>query len=167
MATSLRRKYVIFLLVLLPLSILTVLIYLGYECNYPRDEVRVTVTGIPQDVSFACLVAESQGRLQGMKLYRRHIFGPFVLSHLQSLNREDAGDFKDRVAWMFGERYGVITCNTDKTWHITWFHASEVPWEGRSVLLGGGSVLLDLSKGRTEQLPRDEVEALDLECLDR
>lgn len=169
MATASQRKLLFFFLISLPLAGLAVLIFLAYDCAYPRDEVRVNVTGIPDDVYFLCFVAQAHGKLHAMKWYRSHIFGPFTMSDLASGgDRPDASDFQDRVAWRFGERYGVITRSRDREWRITWFEAGEVPLFGRSLLTGQGTATFDLTKGQTEPLAAGDVESLGLRAvLDR
>lgn len=169
MATASQRKLLFFFLISLPLAGLAVLIFLAYDCVYPRDEVQVNVTGIPDDVYFLCFVAQAQGKLHGMKWYRSHIFGPFTMSGLTSGgDRRQTTDFHDQVAWIFGERYGVITRGRDRGWRITWFEASEVPLIGRSILTGQGTATFDLTNGQTEPLPAGDVESLGLRAvLDR
>lgn len=169
MSFSQRRRLYCSFVVAVPLFILTVLVFLIYSCNHPRDRVTVTVTGAPVDVTFACPVAETRGQVQVMKLYRSHIFGPFVMSTPNSLGhpRDDdesrvAGDFSDLVAWLPGERYGVVTGTKTGRWRVTWFDARAVHLTDHSTLTGGGFVVLDLRNGQTENLTEKEAMNLGL-----
>lgn len=158
-----RQRRTCLLLVAIPLSLLAALIFFVYSCNNPRDRVLVTVTGVPKDVDLVFPVVESGGQISGMKAYAGGVFGPFVLSELQSLDkRSDAGGFGDPIAWLPGERYGMITMTNDGEWRIVWFNADAVQLTDRSLLVGGGSATFDLSRGQAEKLSDKEVTRLGL-----
>jgi hypothetical protein len=139
------------------------LTFFAYNCNNPRDWVVVSVTNLPGPDYYVCVVSESRGERRVMRQYYWHVYNSWTWKPSAKGRRAySAGEVGEPLAWVFGDRYGVVT-RTDEEWRVTWFNAADVPLTGRSILRGGGRVTLDLSQGQTEPLSADEVENLGLD----
>jgi hypothetical protein len=166
---SVRRRIVrvVLMSLILPLLGCGIPSFLVYNCSNPRDQLEVSINGVPKGTNFACVVAESQGVTRVMDWSWSYFLGPqrsHPADHNISRRHPEAPDDGPRVRathWEFGERYGVVT-RRDGKWFVTWFNADNVPLKDRSILVGGGRVSFDLTQGRTEALPDDEVERLGL-----
>jgi hypothetical protein len=133
-------------------------------CN-PPDRVEVSFRNVPADTERVGVVTEANGTVQSVPTYVRYAGQLHV--HLPDWHWDRPADPKlpsdpQLVAWRKGDRYGVVTQGKDQAWRVSWFDATDVPIQGRSPLLGGGSVEFDLTKGRTEALPREQAEAIGL-----
>lgn len=158
------------------LGLLTLLVFAGslrvYFSMYPRNRVKVSVIGIPDQTHFISIVAEEDGELENMDWSPG--FGGMAMGRMHP--RDCTASFRNPgmsdtletfVYWRWGARYGVVRRELDKTWWVTWFSAPEVPLRGRGLLAGRGSVEFDLAKGNTEPLPLEHIERLGLADIRR
>jgi hypothetical protein len=144
--------------ILMGLLIVAVLVYFVYSCQNPSDRVRLYATNIPRGTDFLSVAALRGGRLHSMAWSPKHIFDPMTMhpadcswSHLIHPNNPQV-DWAAYVRWQWGDRYGIVTRDTEGNWRITWFDISTVSLEGHKPLLGGGEVRFDMSQGVTEPL---------------
>jgi hypothetical protein len=145
-------------------GVLGLLVYFTF---HPRNRVRVHFTNVPQDIGFLSVIAETDGTLSNMN-WSPEMLVPLDMDPRECIwsyrwpgqsNRDSTSYF---VWWKQGRRYGIVTLNTEKKGSVTWFEPADVPFKGRSFLLGGGEVEFDLAKGRTEDFPRSKAKALGL-----
>lgn len=154
------------------LSLLAVLLGTGfyfylYFDFHPRNRVAITVADIPPGTHFLSFVIESDGKIEPMYWYS----GMFRTSPMHPLEciwsfrfPDDGPILKHKpfLVWKWGDRYGVIRRQTDKTWWVTWFEATSVPLRGRDWFFGGGAAHFPLAQGKTEPLPMEQVRRLGL-----
>jgi hypothetical protein len=144
------------------------LVYLQFN---PRDRIGVVVRNIQPNTVFIFLACDTGNKLQGMDWSPKNIF-PGSMSPQDCIwssrserdNNELSGVY---VKWKWGVQYGVIQGRSDRTWWITRFNEEEIGIE-RNRIVGDGVVTLDLLRGKTMPLPRDDVHELGIEhILDR
>jgi hypothetical protein len=132
----------------------------------PRDRVEVSIVNVPAGTYFLCVVTDSDGAIKTMdwsvKLlvcYQLHPNSSRSYGHWDDPNVR----LHQHVMWMWGDRYGVVSRKTDKTWWVTWFRSVDVPFKDRGWARGGGTVEFDLSEGKTEPLPSEQIRQLALQ----
>jgi hypothetical protein len=147
------------LLVLVPLVLLAVLPFFFYTCFNPADQIVALIVQIPADVDFVCIASGSGGRIDVMRWYYFTNISGFTERPGDRAfgSAYPGGADMETVAWITGERYGVITRTTDRQWSITWFEAKDVPVQGRGLYSKPARITFDLSKGRKEPLSEDTV----------
>ncbi|HBI44930.1 MAG TPA: hypothetical protein DDY78_19050 [Planctomycetales bacterium] len=145
-----------------------VLLFLVYTCPYPPDHVCFVITNVPDDARFLCLLSDSQGRMRPMQWYVGEMLqkpakvAPKPYSFDYGRNEHASAGF---VAWEIGDRYGVAVKSASGTWQVFWLPAAQVPLEGRSVIFGGGTIRIDLSKVVAQPLSDDAANALGLQQI--
>lgn len=134
--------------------------------GHARNYVGVSITHLPDEVYFTCVASEVHGKLHVMKWYEMGIPGDYTEDPV-NVGYYPGGvghDVTSTVAaWVFGDRYAILSRTKGGSWYVTWFEADAVPLEGRSLLTGGGTATFDIPKGRTEALPDADVKALGLQ----
>ena len=125
----------------------------------PRNRVEAHFRNVPAGTENIGVVVDENGSIDNLPGYILRIGQPVAI--LADWPWRDEQDSKT-IGWRQGDRYGVVTQNKAGAWTVTWFDAAAVPVEGRSRLFAGGTVELDLAKGRAELLPREQAEKLGL-----
>ncbi len=147
-------------------AVASVLLFLVYTCPYPPDHVGFVITNLPDDARSVYLLSDAQGRIRPMQYYVGEVLqkpkkvAPAPYSFDYSRNDHAAAGF---VAWEPGDRYGVAVKSAAGTWQVFWLPAAQVPLEERSVVFGGGTIRIDLSKVVARPLSDDAVDTLGLE----
>lgn len=138
------------------------------SCN-PSDKVMATFRNIPVGTIRLSVIAESDGKLDNV-----HWFGHYVLGVPSPIHPGDAGFYRPahlerdaswEIQWKQADRFGVVIQRDDRSWWVTWFDAGDVPINGRTPVLGGGSAIFDLNNGRAEPFPLEKVKDLGLTGL--
>lgn len=160
-----RLKWIVatcVLLLLLSCGSGTLAIWSLHPC---RNEVQVTIKNIPVGTNHVCLIAESQGTVEGMDWTVRMIF-PHDWSPDASWGLVDAKQpllLIRNVVWKHGDRYGVAQRRIDGSWVVTWFAAEAVAPRNKECFAPGGEAVFDVSIGRTEPFPVQRVQQLRLQ----
>jgi hypothetical protein len=163
---SIRGCAACLVLCLLVVGAATTLILL--QCH-PRGRVEISVKNIPDGTRFLCLAAESDDGLKLMD-WSPQMIVPFRMPPRDCImsygSSDDRAPMTGRhVMWEFGDRYGIVTARGNDDWWITWFPAEKLPLEGRGLILGGGTVDVDLAQGTTEKLQPDLLARVGLQDL--
>lgn len=162
-----RRTRWIALAILLPLSLIAGASLFVYTCRNPSDQVTVTLTGLPDDTDFACIIVRTDSSIDVMHFYRRASLGGPAPRHparfYSSFQNEFYPDLKFPMQWRSAQRYGIAMRSKDAKWQVAWFPPGSVQLRNRLPILGGGEVILDASQGQVEPLSDADLKALGLD----
>jgi hypothetical protein len=107
---------------------------------HPHDEVMTTISGIPVDTDFLCLVVDKHSGPEVM-LWSLRKLGSFTMhpdSCTVSFLDKGVRSHRAPVRWVSSVRVGVLRRTTGGKWYLSWYGSPKLKLEGRSFLFGGG-----------------------------
>jgi hypothetical protein len=130
----------------------------------PRDEVAITIRGVPPNTRKLCIVAKTSNGLVPMDWYVSKVF-TFPIHPAECTVSvyfpEASAEFKARVRWISSEEAGVAFKNTDGDWSISWFEAANARPAWAWWFVGGGEWSAHISEAdREETLSKEQVKCL-------
>lgn len=150
MASGSKRLRIVLLLTLALCVALSYRVYLAFN---PYNEVTTEIVGISPKIDFVCVVAETENGLTAMHWARAKVVPVSIHPNdLFSTMVEPTDEIRDKVHWINGRRAGVLARDRDGRWTASWFNQEQLQWHGRSILWGGGSVILEIGKAEDTQV---------------
>jgi hypothetical protein len=143
------------------IAILACTAFLGFwlhrEIN-PPDRVLVSISDIDPSMEDYYLVADTPAGTKNMPWYSVKVTpftrksGGFASHHFS----KDSDTLREAfVAWIRGERYGVVIGCKDEDWRVFWFRPEDVHLRWDSWIVGGGEASIQLADKEKGELYRD------------
>jgi hypothetical protein len=123
------RRAILIVVALSALAIFCGWLLIRYTC-YSYDEVRVTVTDLPADADFVCILVNTPDGPRPMDTSVQDMLSPrrTVSSDQPPPNRTITNDrlHIERYRWVHAARTGILWRTTDGSWRIAWYGPTKV-----------------------------------------